>query len=197
MSIDPLMPIGMPVELIVSPGDMRNSFIKQKAGKHLTLIQTDPLLNAAFLNQSILMTFKDESIPSRSGYKVKVVRINHEEMAKPVIEVELLNFIAECDLRKYPRFNPSLFDNLRFSYGSTVLDLQDVSAGGARVVCRIGDFQELTKGEIINLTVGIGSLNYALKAEVMRFKRAIAGHDRDEIAVAFMEWDKHFLRPSE
>ena len=193
MSKNPLLQAGMPVELIVSPGDIRCSFVENGSGERLSLAQTSPFLTADFIDQSILMTFKDESATSRIGYKVKVVQLDHDSVAPSFIEIELLDFIAEYDLRKYPRFNPNLFDNLRFSYGGTVLNLQDVSAGGARAACRTGSLAELTKGEIINLSVAIGNLNYTLKAEVMRFRRAIAKRGSDEIAVAFMEWDKHFL----
>ena len=193
---DPVMPEGMSVELIVSPGDIRSTFITQRKDTRLTLIQTEPLLTADFLNQSILMTFKEEARPLRIGFKVKVISMqcDHGEAAPPVIEVELLSSIEECDLRKYPRFNPNLFDGLCFSYGDAVLDLKDISAGGARATCRSGSFQELTKGEKISLNVGIGNLSYSLKAEVMRIKRVIAEIEYYEIAVAFMEWDRHFLR---
>jgi hypothetical protein len=191
---DPSLPAGMPVELIVSPRDIRSTSIKQKKDKIITLVQTNPILNIDYLNNSVLMTFK-EGKKARLGYKAKITNIScdQNETDHSFIEVELLDFIEEYDMRKYPRFNPKLFDRLRISYGDTSFDFEDISAGGVRAICRSDNLKELTKGERISLDVSIGNINYSVMAEVMRIKPTVADSEYYEIAVAFMKWDRNFL----
>ncbi len=195
MHKDILLPAGMYVELMVSPGDIRSTSIRQRIENRITLNQTHPFLDVEYLHHSILMTFKEETKTSRIGYKVEVICIccDPGDNDQSFIEVELTDFIEEYDLRKYPRFNPKLFDRLRISYGEAILDFKDISAGGARGICKSDNLQGITKGATISLNVCIGNLIYSVRAQVMRIKHAMEEGENCEIAVAFMEWDKNFL----
>ena len=67
-----------------------------------------------------------------------------------------------------------------------MLNILYYSHGGARAVCRRGNLPKTARGIIIDLTVGIGKLQYLLKAEVVRFRRAVRGTE-EEIDIAFLE----------
>ncbi len=195
MAEDSLLHEGMPVDLITAPGDIRKTSILQLQAddQRITLNQTLPPLDDAFLNRSLLITFKrDGAEAKRFGFKALVVAINagQDEKAPPGIVVERGEAIHDYELRKYPRFNPVLFDRIQISFDENVMDIADISAGGARGCCQRGNLQHLNRGDIIRLTVEIGNQNHHVEAQVMRINHAIKKGGHWELAVAFMQWDR-------
>ena len=177
---------------MLAPGDIRKTSIQTVEEKRITLFQTVPPLDSALRDRTILMTFSDGLKSARSGCKAKVTDIGFrgDGTQGAFIVVEKGEAIAAYDLRKYPRFNPGLFDDVRILYDESTLEVTDISAGGVRGLCRTGDLDHLTRGDVIRLTVGIGKQNHHVEAQVMRINHAIAKGGHWELAVAFMQWDR-------
>lgn len=192
MAEDILWRVGMSVDLTMAPGDIRSAYIRKVADVHITLNQTVPPLDVASLNQSILVTFKEGPQAMRSGCKAKVIdiRLSNDGTEYSYIVVEIAEVIKEYDLRKYPRFNPALFDQIQISFGETVLEIADISSGGARGICRHGNLRHLTKGTMIRLTVAIGEQNHHVDVQVMRIRPVMEEKEHWELAVAFIQWDR-------
>lgn len=140
--------MGMSVDLITAPGDIRKTSIQTVEEKRITLFQTVPPLDSALRNRTILMTFSDGLKSARSGCKAKVTDIGFrgDGTQGAFIVVEKGEAIAAYDLRKYPRFNPGLFDDVRILYDESALEVTDISAGGVRGLCRTADLDHLTRG---------------------------------------------------
>jgi hypothetical protein len=183
---------GMSVDLITAPGDIRITSIQKVGETCLTLRQTVPPLDGTFLDHTVLMAFTDGVTAVRSGCKARVIDLGFSDdgTQEAVIIIEKGAAIAACDLRKYPRFNPGLFDDVHIVFNENTWELTDISAGGARGLCRQGDLDYLTRGDIIRLTVGIGTQNHHVDAQVMRVNHAITKGGHWELAVAFMAWDQ-------
>ena len=186
---------GMPVELMVGPDDIRSTSVVLQKDNRITLRQTTPSLKTEWMDQSIPMTFIDPANSSRAGYKIKVLSVGCDpgDTHPSYIEAELQNFIERYDLRKYPRFNPKLFEPLCISYHDGVVELHDVSSGGARGIYHSKNSKVPARGEFITLAVKIGKLRYFVKAEVVRIRLTGTESADYEIAVAFEEWDNNFL----
>jgi len=197
MMKDHLPKAGALVELMLGPGDIRSTSVGGIEENIITLNQTKPVLTENFINQAILLTFLPETRPARVGYKARIISTHWDDdgPGRSAIKLELSDFVQEYDLRKYPRFDPRLFDRLQIAYGDDVLGLKDISSGGARCTCRDNSLERLTKGERINLCASIGGRGYSIRAEVMRIKHPTLKGDLCEIAVAFLHWDRNFLHP--
>ena len=182
---------GMSVDLIMAPGDIRNTSIRKAEETKITLRQTVPPLEHAFLNRTILLTFKAKGGAERIGCKAKVARIDSGG-DEALIVIEKGEEIAAYDLRKFPRFNPGLFDDVRILYGHTALEVTDISAGGARGVYKNGDLGHLSRGDVIRLTLGIGPDHHHVEAQIMRINHAIDKGGHWELAFAFVTWDRPF-----
>jgi hypothetical protein len=192
MAEDILWRIGLSVDLVMAPNDIRSASIRKVRDGHITLNQAVPPLDVTSLNRSILVTFKEGPLAIRSGCKAKVIDIclGHSVREESYIVVEAGEVIKECDLRKYPRFNPGLFGQIQISFGETVLEIEDISVGGVRGICQEGNLQHLTKGAMIRLTVAIEEQNHHVDAQVMRIRPVIGEKEHWELAVAFMQWDR-------
>jgi len=188
--------MGMSVDLIMAPGDIRGTSVRQADDTGLVLNQTTPPLDRTFMHRYLLVTFKDGTLAVRSGFKARVTGIRHcdDGTGEDFIAVEKGEDIETCELRKYPRFNPGLLDRILIYYEGWPWELSDLSAGGARVICRSGNLHHLNKGDNIRLEVAIGAQTHQVDVQVLRIR--IAGEEGEveneswELAVAFMEWEK-------
>ncbi len=177
------------VDLILSPGIIRRTFILDISGSRIVLANPRPPLDAQDLMHPAILTYLPAGRPdARFGFDVLVLAIPDDYVAEgtrvPAAVVVKTSPVREMDLRAFPRIK---IDGLRMFLDDEELDIMNVSAGGAHLLQKRELGPSVTAGSTVVLSLIRGGDRLEREAKVLRLWRVGGSGGFNHLAVKFFQ----------
>ncbi len=186
---NPTLSPRMTVDLILSPGVIRRTFVLDVSDHRIVLANPRPPLDSrSFLSAAILTFVVPEPPGTRYGFDVRVQSLEDDyEVAGdkiPAAVVVQTSPTRRINLRAFPRVQ---IEGLKMLLGDEELDIMNVSAGGAHLARRGKLERSVRVGSTVTITMIRGADTLETQATVTRHwqSRLIGGSEH--VAVKFFQ----------
>jgi len=188
MGILPEIQIGQAVDIVIEHGVIRASSVQDIVEGRIVLLQIAPPLSTEYIDKTILVTYllrEDRHV--RRCFQARIVDIHEGYVTVgrgfPVIIAEPLEASKVCDLRVHERHRPA--PDMKILFGADLLEIVDISSGGAHLVRSTGTKPTLRVDETILLTIHNSNGQYEQHARIVRLWHSRGADGPQHLAVAF------------
>jgi hypothetical protein len=177
------------VDLILSPGITRRTFVLDISDNRIALANPRPRLDSRNILCPAILTYLTIDQPGiRYGFDVRVLSLqdDYDIAGKkfPVAIVLKTSYTRKMDLRAFPRIK---IDGLRIFLEDEELDIMNVSSGGAHLMRKGRLKRPVRAGSAVTISMIRGSNVLQTKAMVMRHWQARGIGGSEHLAVKFFQ----------
>ncbi|MDY0043441.1 MAG: PilZ domain-containing protein [Syntrophales bacterium] len=181
---------GLPIDVIIGKNKIRKSSVQDLKEDVIVILQTFPPLDSASLEKNLFITYPvNEKDVSRIGFWAQIVELREGYTTCgrgfPAVLVRRLSKNIPCDLRAYARFSPKHCLEVRF--GDEMLEVVNISRGGAHLVRRPGAIPPIGWGDTIPLEISAGRTLISSNAKIVRLWHTKGSFGPEHLAVKFLK----------
>jgi hypothetical protein len=177
------------VDLILNPGTIRRTCILDILGDRIVLSNQRKVLNARNLMHPAILTYLPKEKPSvRYGFDITMMSILDDyafaEKTIPAVIALQISPSRKMDLRVFPRIK---IDGLSLFLGNEELEIMDISAGGAHLIRKKKQLENVKAGAIILLNLKRSRDIITREAKILRLWNVRGINGSDHLAVKFLQ----------